>query len=230
MQVSGLIYAAWALDITMLRSLAPFLQHDLEKSCQQLSHSLDLLGDFGTHFDPQPLFAAYEKLIPADPVHCGDFFTRFTEHLLCLGRAQAKLPMHVIHEMCRHDRSFVDAQGQAPKFDDPNLPRETLVNAQRIRATLDINSLRTGDFSLGQHFALYRGAREQWINPTSGPEMPAICIAQKSHGLLPQPIQTAFAADANALRALFVKRKQDVLEFKESLHLLLENQSRNKLL
>ncbi len=30
MQVSGLIYAAWALDITMLRSLAPFLQHDLE--------------------------------------------------------------------------------------------------------------------------------------------------------------------------------------------------------
>ncbi|CDZ79446.1 hypothetical protein BN59_03764 [Legionella massiliensis] len=162
-------YAYWAKDTHMCRMLEQYMdkdtKSDLLKRCKSierdgLKYSQQITQVDGTkrveqyctkHFDFTPLKTALEQYIQGFAHWSWD---ERKKAWMAVGVAQRDLPVHVINEYCRPDRTFYPL----PLFDEDKLPRVITYYDHHIRSDVSLYPLVISDSSgLGVDFALIRG-------------------------------------------------------------------------
>ena len=127
-----------------------------------------------------------------------------------VGLAQRELPVHVINEYCRPDRSF----DPRPAFDEKKLPRETTYyNFNVSKAMTLLPLVLTETAGLGLDFALGRADFERGAVAGRGyrSERAALC------GLLPGPGVQRVSLDLMAISHLDKVRTDDLKQSLETL-------------
>ncbi|KTD40950.1 hypothetical protein [Legionella parisiensis] len=162
-------YAYWAKDRHMCRMLEQYMDKDtkseLLKRCKAiekdgLKYSQQITPVDGApyvmqyctkHFDFTPLKTALEQYIQGFAHWSWD---ERKKAWMAVGVAQRDLPVHVINEYCRPDRTFYPL----PLFDEDKLPRVITYYDHHIRGDVSLYPLVISDSSgLGVDFALIRG-------------------------------------------------------------------------
>ena len=162
-------YAFWAKDTHMCRMLEKYMDEDTKskilKCCAAmekngLKYSQQVKQADGTqrieqfctkHFDFTPLKTALEWYIQG--VDSWGWNERKTAWMM-VGMAQRDLPVHVINEYCRPDRTF----HPLPAFNEDSLPRVVTYYNYNIRRDVSLYPLVvSGSSGLGVDFALIRG-------------------------------------------------------------------------
>ncbi|HHF7367349.1 TPA: hypothetical protein ACPSKY_002479 [Legionella bozemanae] len=162
-------YAYWAMDTHMCRMLEQYMDEDtkseLLKRCKAierngLKYSQENIQVDGTlrvaqyctkHFDFTPLKAALEQYIQGFAHWNWD---ERKKAWMAVGAAQRDLPVHVINEYCRPDRTFYPL----PLFNEDKLPRVITYYNHQIGCDVSLYPLIISDSSgLGVDFALVRG-------------------------------------------------------------------------
>ncbi|MCW8444143.1 hypothetical protein OQJ05_08760 [Fluoribacter gormanii] len=166
-------YAYWAKDTHMCRMLEQQMDTDTKKSmlkrCEAIEkdgltykqHGVEVKGS--KHFDLTPLKKALTHYVEGynNWFNTGNY-TAMNAAWMAVGLAQRELPVHVINEYCRPDRSF----SPKPEFDEPTLPRVLIYYDYRMHEDRALFPLDFSDSSgLGVDFALIRGG---WHNGASG--------------------------------------------------------------
>ena len=159
-------YAYWAKDTHMCRMLEAHMNEETKAAMLNYIQAIDQdglnyqqWGEAGlefkksTHFDMKPLIQALEDYVDGYKRRklMGDFKTLEPEWLR-VGIAQRELPVHVINEYCRVDKSFVPL----PEFNDMSLPRIVSYDSFGENASL-FPLVTSGSNILGVHFSLLRG-------------------------------------------------------------------------
>ncbi|SNV36139.1 hypothetical protein [Legionella spiritensis] len=159
-------YAYWAKDKHMCRMLEKQMDDNTKsqmlKRCEDIEkngltykqNGVEVKGS--KHFDFTPLKTALKNYIDGyDNWYKTNNWTAMKAAWMQVGMAQRELPVHVINEYCRKDRSF----DPAPKFNEDSLPREVaFYNYQTGRAEVLFPLQAIATSGLGVDFALYRGA------------------------------------------------------------------------
>lgn len=129
-------YAAWALDVHMWTMILKYLPS--QEATQQLNELKRFGTQHGTHADWRPLITSLDKQLEIinnwydldakkkfwqKREHYkdkDDFYGQAESHWCkVVGSHQRNLPVHVVNEYCRRDRSF----DPTPTFDEAQLPR-----------------------------------------------------------------------------------------------------------
>lgn len=127
-----------------------------------------------------------------------------------VGLAQRDLPVHVINEYCRPDRSF----DPTPAFDEKKLPRETTYYNFNVSKAVDLLPLVISDTAgLGVDFALGRADFERGAVAGRGYRSARAALC----GLLPGPGVQRASLDLMAISHLDKVRTDDL---KQSLEIL----------
>jgi hypothetical protein len=162
-------YAYWAMDTHMCRMLEQYMDEDtkseLLKRCKAierngLKYSQEMTQVDGTprieqyctkHFDFTPLKTALEQYIQGFAHWSWD---ERKKAWMAVGVAQRDLPVHVINEYCRPDRTF----HPLPAFNEDKLPRVVTYYDYNIKREVSLYPLVISSSSgLGVDFALIRG-------------------------------------------------------------------------
>lgn len=150
-EITGLRYAAWALDWYMCFMLLQYIPK--EEAYRQLRH-LEIHGtDHGRQFE-------FTELIQTLQVYLDNFDTWTCEQLgiqwcRAIGGAQTRAVVHVINQLCHPHRSLVPQ----PNFDEPSLARSlTLVDGSEF---FPLEPKPAG--VIGEDFAIFR-----WNKPAAG--------------------------------------------------------------
>ncbi len=117
-------YALWAMDWHMWKMIQKYLPEEQQREQFEV---LETKGTrHGKHFSLQPLIGALQTYVDNYDSLSWKMFESKREHhwQKVVGGAQRKLPVHVINEYCRPDRSF----DPCPKFTEASLPRSRKCN------------------------------------------------------------------------------------------------------
>lgn len=156
-------YAYWAKDKHMCRMLEQHMDEDTKSQMLQRCEAIEAHGlkysqksiEYCTrHFDLTPLKQALKNYIEGyhnwnDSLNYEAMKMAWME----VGLAQRDVPIHVINEYCRHDRSF----DPTPHFNEDKLPRDVTFYNYDIHSDMALFPLVLSDSSgLGVDFALIR--------------------------------------------------------------------------
>lgn len=157
-------YAYWAKDTHMCRMLEQQMDADTKTSMLQRCEAIEKDGltykQYGAevkgskHFDFGPLITALTHYVQGynNWSNTGNG-AALKAAWMAVGLAQRDLPVHVINEYCRPDRSF----DPTPLFDELTLPRVVTYYHYRTGEYKDVFPLVVSDSSgLGVEFALIR--------------------------------------------------------------------------
>jgi hypothetical protein len=153
-------YAYWAKDTHMCRMLEKYMDADTK---YQILQCIDAIEEHGLkyiqhgneyctkHFDLTPLIDALKEYVAGyKNWDATNNYDAMRAAWMKVGRAQRDVPVHVINEYCRPDRSF----DPMPKFNEDELPR--------VVSFYNYNTLNTGavfPLDLSNSSGLARGAR-----------------------------------------------------------------------
>jgi hypothetical protein len=145
--ITAFQYALWALDWHMWKMIQKYLPEEQQR---EQFEGLETKGTaHGKHFSLQPLIEALQKyVVNYDSLSWKMSGSKREHHWQkIVGGAQRLLPVHVINEYCRPDRSF----DPCPEFTEASLPRSRKCNVGEDCFTTSYNN-----GALGDKFALFR--------------------------------------------------------------------------
>ena len=159
-------YAYWAKDTHMQRMLEQHMEEDTKAQMSNRCEAIEELGlnysQNGTeyctkHFDFAPLKQALQNYIDGyDNWNRTNNYDAMKAAWMLVGLAQRDVPVHVINEYCRPDRSF----DPTPQFNEEKLPRvATFYNYNTSKDEALFPLVLTDSSGLGVDFALIRVAR-----------------------------------------------------------------------
>jgi serine/threonine protein kinase len=145
--ITAFQYALWALDWHMWKMIQKYLPEEQQREQFEVLETKGTLH--GKHFSLQPLIEALQSYaVNYDSLNWKMFESKRKHHWQkIVGGAQRLLPVHVINEYCRPDRSF----RPCPQFTEASLPRG-LNGGDRFTV-----SYKSGG-GLGQNYGLVRGS------------------------------------------------------------------------
>lgn len=161
-------YAYWAKDTHMCRMLEQQMDEDTKaemlKRCEAIEEHGLRYSQNGTecctrHFDLTPLKQALQNYIDGyDNWYNTNNWTALAAAWMRVGVEQRDIPVHVVNEYCRKDRSF----DPLPTFREDKLPRElTFYNVNTGQHDVPLFPLVISDSSgLGVDFALIRAGAD----------------------------------------------------------------------
>lgn len=201
-------YAAWALDITLLRAMLRGLVEVKHRmlAYQQLVQLFDQATPHDSHYDFVSIVASLRILaLQYDTVSQP---VKLAWWIRIVGELQRTLPVHVAQEYCRLDRAFYPP----PLFEDVELPRCVNFFVRSEAAYLTWYRAEGPEPRLGRDFAIGRGG---WIAPAHLPG-----VAAEEYGATAYtdvPSRFVLSADSKALLALWSKRLTQVHFLSEEL-------------
>lgn len=201
-------YAAWALDIHMLRALLRVLvtlEHR-QLALQQLMDLSEVGTPYSSEYDFLPLIGCLQIL--ALQYHTTTPSVRLAWWISMVGQLQRTLPAHVAQEYCRLDRAFYPV----PTFAEANLPRRLGFFVREEGRYLQWFEAEGPQSRLGRDFAISRGG---WIAPSQLHGMVAEEYGAVAHLSVPSP-STLFS-DARALLNLWARRRAQLTLLVEDL-------------
>ncbi len=183
-------YAYWAKDTHMCRMLEAHMDNETKAN---MLRRIDLIEKEGLpwqqhgqnhktpHFDMKPLIDALQAYVDGYPQWNRDSnYNAMTAAWMKVGLAQRDLPVHVVNEYCRPDRSFY----LLPAFNEDKLPRELMFNNWNSRRDEPLFPLVISATSgLGVDFSLWRGgagAAQGWVGACRGLDTQARDLAAVS--------------------------------------------------
>lgn len=160
-------YAYWAKDTHMCRMLERYMDKDTKAAMLERCAAIEANGlkytQNGTeqcskHFDLTPLKKALQDYVDGyDNWKRTNSWDAIKAAWMQVGMAQRDLPVHVINEYCRPDRSF----DPKPAFNEDELPRiVTFLNYRTGDVELLFPLVVSGSSGLGVDFAIARGWRD----------------------------------------------------------------------
>lgn len=166
--ISAYEYAYWAKDTHMCRMLEKYMDDETksemlvridaieQKGLRYMQHGVEIRNS--KHFDLMKLKAALQQYSDGYDGSSTNNSEAEKAAWLAVGLAQRDVPVYVINEYCRQDRSFFPK----PKFNEVDLPREiTFLNGITFRLE-SVFPLEVSDSSgLGVNFALLREKSEE---------------------------------------------------------------------
>jgi len=154
-------YAYWAKDTHMRKMLESHMDNDTKAEMLQRVESIEEQGltyqqhgetKNSKHFDLKPLIDALQGYVDGY-----DNCDAIDEAWLKVGKAQRDVPVHVINEYCRPDRSFYPC----PDFNEKKLPRVTICFNFDTNRYEQLFQLSVSDSEgLGVDFSLLRAEDE----------------------------------------------------------------------
>ena len=159
-------YAYWAKDTHMCRMLEAHMDENTKAAMLVKVTSIDTVGltyeqhghvvEHSKHFDMTPLKTALQNYVNGyDEWDAANNYDAMKAAWMLVGLAQRDLPVHVINEYCRPDRSF----DPLPAFNEDKLPRILTYNHFNMGSDVPLFPLVvSGSSGLGVDFALIRGA------------------------------------------------------------------------
>jgi hypothetical protein len=199
-------YAYWAMDTHMCRMLERHMDEatktEILARCEVierdgLTYKQDSLVKNEKHFNFKPLITAYTQYLEIYPTWIipGNY-DAVEAAWMAVGMAQRALPVHVMNEYCRPDRSFSPTPSFQVNGDD--LPRSLRYINYILNGSLNIYPLTLSNFSnLGVNFALWRASQ---LN-ASGRIMPFDAVS----------IDLAAIRHLDAVRTADVKQSLEIL-------------------
>lgn len=169
-KITAYEYAFWAKDTYMCRMLEKHMDKDTKaymlKRCETiekdgLTYEQHGVTKNSTHFSFAPLLEAYNDYIQADHRWRRNIGPKdaLIPTWLAIGLAQRDVPVHVINEYCRTDRSL----HPVPEFNEPELPREITYRDLRGEDNDDFDNFEflfplniSQSSGLGVDFTLFR--------------------------------------------------------------------------
>ena len=158
-------YAYWAKDTHMCRMLEAHMDENTKAAMLVKVIAIDTVGltyeqhgdvvAHTTHFDMTPLKTALQNYVNGfDAWAAAGNYDAMKAAWMLVGLAQRDLPVHVINEYCRPDRSF----GPLPAFNEDKLPRILTYYNYHTRSDVPLFPLVvSGSSGLGVDFALVQG-------------------------------------------------------------------------
>ena len=205
-------YAYWAKDTHMCRMLEAHMDENTKAAMLVKVTAIDTVGltyeqhghdvAHSTHFDMTPLKTALQNYVNGfDAWNTANNYDAMRAAWMQVGLAQRDLPVHVVNEYCRPDRSF----DPLPAFNEDKLPR--VLTYYNFNSGLDVPLFPlvvSGSSGLGVDFALvWRGL--------------AVARVSASHGLGCSVLSAGCCVDLAAICRLDVVRTDDL---KQSLEIL----------
>lgn len=169
-------YAYWAKDIHMCRMLEAHMDEETKANMLTRINAIEADGlsfqqngeeHQSTHFDLAKLLTALQDYVNGfDAWYTASDWAAMEAAWMLVGKAQRDLPIHIVNEYCRPDRSF----SPLPSFnvDREDIPKETL---PRVLTFYNFNArandswfpLVAPNSGLGFDFALIRGRAEESV-------------------------------------------------------------------
>ena len=159
-------YAYWAKDTHMCRMLERHMDENTKASMLEKVIAIDSDGltyeqygqaEHSKHFDMTPLITALQNYVNGYDAWDAANDDAMKAAWMLVGMAQRDLPVHVINEYCRPDRSF-DRLSEST-FNEDNLPRILTYYNFNTNSTVPLFPLVvSGSSGLGVDVALLRGA------------------------------------------------------------------------
>jgi hypothetical protein len=158
-------YAYWAKDTHMCRMLERHMDENTKAAMLEKVRAIDTVGlsyeqggqvvEQSKHFDMTPLKTALQNYVNGyDAWDAAHNYDAMKAAWMRVGLAQRDLPVHVINEYCRPDRSFLPL----PAFNEHNLPRIlTYYNFNTGSEAPLFPLVVSGSSGLGLDFALAAG-------------------------------------------------------------------------
>ena len=157
-------YAYWAKDTHMCRMLEAHMDENTKATMLVKVTAIDTVGltyeqhgrvvEHSTHFDMTPLKTALQNYVNGfDAWDTAYNYDAMVAAWMQVGLAQRDLPVHVVNEYCRPDRSF----RPLPAFNEDKLPR--VLTYYNFNSALDVPLFPlvvSGRSGLGVDFALVR--------------------------------------------------------------------------
>ena len=161
-------YAYWAKDTHMCRMLERHMDENTKAAMLEKVITIDSVGltyeqhgqaEHSKHFDMTPLITALQNYVNGYGAwDAANNYDAMKAAWMLVGKAQRDLPVHVINEYCRPDRSF-DPLSEST-FNEDNLPRILTYYNFNTGSTVPLFPLVvSGSSGLGVDFALLWGAR-----------------------------------------------------------------------
>ena len=159
-------YAYWAKDTHMCRMLEQHMDENTKAAMLVKVTAIDTVGltyeqhghvvEHSKHFDMNPLKTALQNYVNGfDAWDTANNYDAMSAAWMQVGLAQRDLPVHVINEYCRPDRSF----DPLPAFNEDKLPRISTYYNFNTRSGVPLFPLVvSGSSGLGVDFALASGA------------------------------------------------------------------------
>ena len=155
-------YAYWAKDTHMCRMLEAHMDENTKATMLVKVTAIDTVGltyeqhgdvvEHSTHFDMTPLKTALQNYVNGfDAWDTANNYDAMGAAWMQVGLAQRDLPVHVVNEYCRPDRSF----RPLPAFNEDKLPR--VLTYYNFNSALDVPLFPlvvSGCSGLGVDFAL----------------------------------------------------------------------------
>lgn len=178
-------YAYWAKDTHMCRMLEAHMDENTKATMLVKVTAIDTDGltyeqhghvvEHSTHFDMTPLKTALQNYVNGfDAWNAGKDYDAMKAAWMQVGLAQRDLPVHVVNEYCRPDRSF----HPSPVFNEDKLPR--VLTYYNYKSGLDVPLFPlvvSGSSGLGVDFALIRGAGQRRAGRRDSPAVVAFAAA-----------------------------------------------------
>lgn len=161
-------YAYWAKDTHMCRMLERTMDENTKAAMLEKVTAIDTVGlsyeqggqvvEHSKHFDMTPLKTALQNYVNGyDAWDAAHNYDAMKAAWMRVGLAQRDLPVHVINEYCRLDRSFHPLSDST--FNEDNLPRIlTYYNFNTGSAAPLFPLVVSGSSGLGLDFAVARGS------------------------------------------------------------------------
>ena len=161
-------YAYWAKDTHMCRMLERHMDENTKAAMLEKVITIDRVGltyeqhgqaEHSKHFDMTPLITALQNYVNGYGAwDAANNYDAMKAAWMLVGKAQRDLPVHVINEYCRPDRSFGPLSEST--FNEDNLPRSLTYYNFNTGSTVPLFPLVvSGSSGLGVDFALLWGAR-----------------------------------------------------------------------
>ena len=157
-------YAYWAKDTHMCRMLEARMDEPTKAAMLKRIDAIEQNGlkyeqqghtvEGSKHFDMTPLKTALQNYVNGyNTWNATRNYTAMTAAWELVGAAQRDLPVHVINEYCRPDRSF----NPVPEFNEDTLPRILTYHNMNTNSVAPLFPLVAfGSSGLGVDFALFR--------------------------------------------------------------------------
>ena len=170
-------YAYWAKDTHMCRMLERTMDENTKAAMLEKVKAIDTVGlsyeqggqvvEHSNHFDMTPLKTALQNYVNGfDAWDAADNYDAMKAAWMRVGLAQRDLPVHVINEYCRLDRSFHPLSDST--FNEDNLPRIlTYYNFNTCSAAPLFPLVVSGSSGLGLDFALLRGGCRRGVHASA---------------------------------------------------------------
>ena len=185
-------YAYWAKDTHMCRMLERTMDENTKAAMLEKVTAIDTVGlsyeqggqvvEHSKHFDMTPLKTALQNYVNGyDAWDAADNYDAMKAAWMRVGLAQRDLPVHVINEYCRPDRSFHPLSDST--FNEDNLPRIlTYYNFNTGSAAPLFPLVVSGSSGLGLDWALARAAGRcvrgtgawLWVPAAAGLDLAAV--------------------------------------------------------